>query len=102
MLAQHAGASHAVELGGALDDHELMDEAAGEYDLGAWQAVAQIVILVDRHVILVARIDLDQADARLRQSKLADAFDHPLRIAATAALAHVGERRLDLATHRLG
>ena len=99
-LAQHAGLAHAVELGRALDDDELVDQAAGEHDLGVGQAVAQIVVLVHRHVVLVARVDLDEPDARRGEPQLLDALDHHLGVAAAAALAHVGQRRLDLAAHR--
>ena len=102
VLAQHAGAAHAVELGRALDDDEVVDEAAREHDLGVRQPGAQIVVLVHRHVVAVARIDLDEADARTLRCRAPDALDHHFGISSAAALAHVGERGLDLASHRFG
>src|SRR6266403_1015122 len=69
------GLAHAIELLGALDDDQLVDEAAGEHDLGLGQARPQVVILIDRHVILVARIELDQADAAAREPDLLEALD---------------------------
>ena len=101
-LAQHAGLAHAIELLGALDDDQLVDEAAGEHDLGLGQAGPQVVILIDRHVILVARIDLDQADASAREADLLEALHHHLGVTSAAALPHVRQRGRDLAADRLG
>src|SRR5262252_4785904 len=100
VLAQQPGAPHTVKLGLALDNDKLVNEAARKNDLGVRQAGAQIIVLVHRHVIPVARIDLDEADPRPRKAKLPDAFDHHLRVAAATTLAHIGEGGLDVAAHR--
>ena len=63
VLAQLAGRADAVELLGAVDRQELVDAAAGEDQLGLGQPLLEHVVLVDRQVVLVARIDLEQADA---------------------------------------
>ena len=62
-LAQHAGLAHAVELFGAVDREQLVQKALREDQLGVGQVVAQHVILIDRQVIAVPRIDLHQSDA---------------------------------------
>ena len=59
------------------------------------------LVLVDRHVVLVARIDLQEPDAAALEAEFDDAVRHHLGILAAAAAAHVGERRRGLAPHRL-
>src|SRR5262249_41415508 len=100
--AQLAGLADAVELLGAVHRQELVDPAAGEDELGLRQPVFEHVVLVDRHVVLVARIDLEQADAALLQAELDDAVGDHRRVLPAAAAAHVGERRRDGPAHRLG
>ena len=62
-LAQHAGLAHAVEFLGAVDDDEVVQEVLGEHQFGVGQLLAQRVVLVDRQVIAMARVDLHQPDA---------------------------------------
>ena len=52
---------------------------------------AQHVVLVDRQIIVVARVDLHQADAAALELELLEALDHHLGIFAVAAVAHVGQ-----------
>ena len=99
VLAQHAGLAHAVELFLGVDHHEVVQEVLGEHELGVGQFLAQRVVLVDRHVVAVARVDLHQADAALLQLQLAQPLDHHLRVLAVAAVAHVLDRDLDVAAH---
>ena len=101
-LAQHAGLAHAVELLLAVDRRELVQEALGEHELRVGQLLAQHVVLIDRQVVVVPRIDLHQADAAALELELAQALDHHLGVAAVAAVAHVLDRDLDLPAHRLG
>ncbi len=54
--------------------------------------VAQHVVLVDRQVVVVARVDLHQPDAAALELQLLQALDHDLGVVAAAAVAHVGER----------
>ena len=89
VLAQHAGLAHAVELLGAVDRQQLVQKALGEDELRVGQILAQHVVLVHRHVIAVARIDLHKPDAAALEFQFADASDHDIRIAPAAAVAHV-------------
>ena len=102
VLAQHAGLAHAVELFLGVDHHEVVQEVLGEHELGVGQFLAQRVVLVDRHVVAVARVDLHQADAALLELQFAQPLDHHLRVLAVAAVAHVLDRDLDVAAHRFG
>ena len=83
-------------------DEQVVQEALGEDELGVGQVVAQHVVLVDRQVVLVARVDLHQADAAALELQLAQPLDHDVGVAAVAAVAHVLDRDLDLPAHRLG
>ena len=65
-------------------------------------SLAQRVVLVDRQVVAVARVDLHQPDAALLKLQLAQPLDHHLRVLAVAAVAHVLDRDLDVPAHRLG
>ena len=67
VLAELAGLAHAVELLLGVDHDEVVQEVLGEHELGVRQLLAQRVVLVDRHVIAVARVDLHQPDAALLQ-----------------------------------
>ena len=102
VLAQHAGLAHAVELLGAVDRQQLVQEALGEDQLDVGQAFAQHVVLVDRQVVAVARIDLHQPDAAALELELAQALDHHLGVLAVAAVAHVLDGDRDLPAHRFG
>ena len=99
-LAQHAGLAHAVEFFRAVDDEEVVQEAFGEHQLGVRQAGAQRVVLVDRHVIFMTRVDLHQPDAAAFELQFLEALDHHFGIAAVAAMAHVLDRDFDIAAHR--
>ena len=44
-------------------DEQLVQEVLGEHQFGVGQVLAQRVVLIDRHVVAVARVDLHQADA---------------------------------------
>ena len=90
-LAQHAGLAHAAKLFLAVDHDQLVQEALGEDDLGVRQRLAQHVVLVDRQVVVVARVDLDQADAATLELELLEPLDHDLGIFAVAAVPHVGQ-----------
>ena len=102
VLAQHAGLAHAVELLGAVDRQQFVHPAVREHELGVRQPLAQRVVLIDRQVVAVARIDLEQADAAALELQFLEALDHHLGVVAAAAAAHVGERGRGLAPHRLG
>ena len=72
----------------AVHDHQLVHEAVGEHQLGVREALAQHVVLVDRQVVVVPGIDLDQPDAAALEPLL-EALDHDLGIAAVAAVPDV-------------
>jgi hypothetical protein len=102
VAAQPARRAHAIELLRAVDRQQLVQEALGEHQLGLGQILAQHVVLVDRQVIPVPRVDLHQADAAALEFQFADALDHDVGVAAAAAVAHVLDRDLDLPAYRLG
>jgi hypothetical protein len=77
-----------------------VQKAAREHQLGIWKLLAQHVVLVDRQIVGVARIDLHEPDATAFELELADALDHYLGIAPVAAVAHVVYRDLDLPPYR--
>ena len=91
-LAQHAGLAHGAQLLLAVHDHQLVHEALGEHELGIGQRFAQHVVLVDRQIVVVARVHLDEPDAAALELEFLEALDHDLGIFAAAAVAHVGER----------
>ena len=99
--AELARVADAVELLGAMHRQKLVHDPLGEDDLGLRQALLQIVVLVDRQIVLVAGVDLQQADAAAFQAELPDALRHHLAVAPVAAGPHVGDRRRRLAPHRL-
>ena len=66
------------------------------------QILAQHVVLIDRQVIGVARIDFHQSDAAALELQLAHALDHDIGVAPVAAVADVLDRDLDLPAHRFG
>ena len=102
VLAQHARLAHAIELLGAVDRQQLVQKALGEDQLGVGQVVAQHVVLIDRQIIAMPRIDLHQPDAAALELQFAQAFHHDVGVAAAAAMAHVLDRDLDLPAHRFG
>ena len=79
-----------------------MHPAVREHERCVRQPLAQHVILIDRQVVAVARIDLQQSDAAALELELLEALDHHLGVAPTAAAADVGERGFGLAPHRFG
>ncbi len=86
----------------AVDHHQLVHEALGEHELGIRQRLAQHVVLVDRQIVVVTRVDLDEPDASALELELLEALDHDLGIFAAAAVAHVGQRIGAFAARRLG
>ena len=101
-MAEQAGFANAVELFGTVDRQQFVQETLGEDDIRIGQILAQHVVLIDRQVIGVTRIDFHQADAAALEFELAQALDHDIRIASVAAVADVLDRDLDLPAHRLG
>ncbi len=85
-----------------MDHEQVVQETLGEDEFRVGQVVAQHVVLVDRQIVLVPRVDLHQPDAAALELELADALDHHLRIAAVAAVAHVLDRHLDIAANGFG
>ena len=79
-----------------------MEKALGEHQFRVGQILAQHVILVDRQIIAVPRVDLHQPDAAALEFQFAQPLDHDVGITAAAAVAHVLDRDLDLAAHRFG
>src|SRR5471032_890217 len=49
------GLAYAVEFFGAVEDDEVMQEVLGEHQFDAGQFLAQRVVLIDRHVVGMAR-----------------------------------------------
>ena len=90
-LAQHAGLAHAAKLLLAVDHDQLVQEALGEDELSVRQRVAQHVVLVDGKVVVMPRVDLDQADASTLELELLEPLDHDLGIFSAAAVPHVGQ-----------
>ena len=89
-LAQHAGLAHAAQLLLAVDHDELVHEALGKNELRVRQRLPQHVVLVDRQIIAVARVDLDKPDAATLELELLEPLDHDFGIFAAAAVADVG------------
>ena len=102
VLAQLPGLADAVEFFIAVHREQLVHPAFGEDELGIGQILAQHVELVDRQIVLVPWIDLEQADTPALQFQFADAVHHHVGIAPAAAAAHVRERRGRDAPHCLG
>ena len=101
-MAEQAGFANAVELFGTVDRQQFVQETLGEDDIRIGQILAQHVVLIDRQVIGVTRIDFHQADAAALEFELAQALDHDIRIASVAAMADVFDRDLDLPAHGFG
>src|SRR5205807_8298118 len=84
-LAQHAGLAHAAQLFLAVDHDELVQKASGKNELRVGQRLAQHVVLVDRQIIAVPRVDLDEPDAAALELELLEALDHDFGIFSAAA-----------------
>ena len=85
-----------------MDRQQLVQETFGEDQLGIRQILAQHVVLVDRQIIRVPRIDLHQSNAAALKFQFADALDHDVGVAAVAAMADVLDGDLDLPAHGFG
>src|SRR4029079_75016 len=98
--AQLAGPADAVELLRAVNRYQLVQKAAREHQLCVGKPLAQHIVMVDRQIVGMTRIDLHEPDATAFELELADALDHYLGIAPVAAVAHVVYRDLDLPPYR--
>jgi hypothetical protein len=74
-----------------VDHDQFVQKALGEDKLRVGQRPPQHVVLVDRQIIAVARVDLDEADAATLELELLEPLDHDLGIFAAAAVADVGQ-----------
>ncbi len=83
-----------------MDRKQLVQEALGEDEFGVRQVMSKYAILIDRHVVIVARIDLHQPYATALELQLTQTLHHNVRVAAVAAVANVLDRNLDLPPHR--
>ena len=78
-----------------------MEKSLGENEFGFGKVVPKHIVLIDREIILVARIDFHQADATALELKFPDALHHDIGIAPVAAVTHILHRDRDLSSHRL-
>ena len=67
-----------------MNDQELVQEALGKEQLASGRPSS--TLLVDRKVVLVTCIDLDEPDAAALELELLDAPDHHFGISAVAAV----------------
>ena len=102
VFAELAGASDAVEFFGAVHREQLVHPALREHELGARQALAQRVVLIDRQIVFVARVDFEEADTAALERQFLDAIDHHGGVLPATAAPHVRERSRRDTPHGLG
>ena len=68
-----------------------MHKAFGEDELGLGQGLAQHIVLIDRQIIVVPRVDLEEADTAALELELLEPLDDDVGVFAAAAMAHVGQ-----------
>src|SRR6516162_3125844 len=74
--------AHAAQLLLAVDHDELVQKASGEHEFGVGKRLLQHVVLVDREIIAVARVDLDEPDAAALELELLEPLDHDFGVFA--------------------
>ena len=68
-----------------------MHKAFGEDELGLGQGLAQHIVLIDRQIIVVPRVDLEEADTAALELELLEPLDDDVGVFAAAAMAHIGQ-----------
>ena len=72
-----------------MDRQQFVHEPVGEHELGVGQHLPQHVMLIDRQMVAMPGIDLEQTDPPPIKLELPDALGHHLGVAPAPALADI-------------